>query len=183
MTKADRPTPLHEFAMRIKNVSIGSILLAAIISCTPWFVAFTVLQNATGRDLEDAYGLTSLLGILAFTLTGPVVGIGLSFPGRHQVTFWRFFGVFWLVALPILSFETLSYSSSAMSIFLPASLFAGAALKKLIAFSGLLAVGIYILFFIVLYQLSLRGPRSTVIGSVIIFGLTLITIVLRVYGK
>jgi hypothetical protein len=88
-------------------------------SVTPWIFDLAIFRNASTSDLEGDYYLTTLVGALAFIVTGPLVGIVLGrFIRDKTITFWTFAGLLFLVAVPVLGFQILAYSSSILSAFM-----------------------------------------------------------------
>ena len=86
------------------------LLVPFALSCAPWLLAALFLMVPSNpnsySDAEGAVYALAFCGALSFIGTGPLTGLMLSLLMRaDNVGFLKFVGLFWLIALPALSFE------------------------------------------------------------------------------
>lgn len=100
--------------------TVALLLLAPLaISIAAWIFDIAITYKASASDLEGDYYLTGFVGTLGFIATGPLIGATLSrLVYERKLPFSSFLLLFFLVSLPILSFQILAYSSSIFSLFM-----------------------------------------------------------------
>ena len=159
----------------------GLLAAAASISCLPWLVDLLIMPNASAQQLEGNYDLTMLLGMAAFSVTGPLTALSLTLAkSRSPVTGLQSAGIYYLVALPVLSFETFAYSSSVLPGFAWFPIYR-VGLAEQIAFSGITSLVIYALYLLILYRVSRAGLAATIVAAALLMVLTMVAFILRLF--
>ncbi len=150
----------------------GRILLLVpfALSCSAWLFSFAVFHNASNSDLEGDYYIVGFFGALSFIGTGPLTGLMLSLLMRaERVAFLKFAGLFWFIALPVLSFETLALGTSIF----PLPFFVGngpatVAIHVEMIRAAVEAVVWYAIHLAVLYPIVKRGVAATAKGAALL---------------
>jgi hypothetical protein len=159
------------------------LLVPLLASFVPWIASFTLLRDASGQDMEGAYYVCGFFAALSFLLTAPLAAIALSkiIHGGTTMSLTIFNVLFFLVSLPVISFNGVAYSASIIPLLLgfllPGDI---QSTPLLITILSGVAFGIYGLYALAMYPLAKRGLRATILGAAIIFAAGLALTVMKV---
>ncbi|HET6275374.1 MAG TPA: hypothetical protein VFE16_05465 [Candidatus Cybelea sp.] len=141
------------------------LIAPIVISVTPWVI--TLGAFVFHSDSESAIWLSGAIGIVSFFVTGPLTGLVLSRSVRDgMMKFPAFAALLFLVGLPSMSFQVVSYSASLLSAFMIAP-----SVEKPTAFlieGSFLAVAFYLIYAVVGYWRS-NSTLGSVLTAVVLF--------------
>jgi hypothetical protein len=113
--------------------------------------------------------LTTFVGAISFVVTGPLTGLLLGPYVRDDSIHARAFsGLFFLVSLPVLSFEVLAYSSSVLPLFM---IFGPWTERNMLMFYGeaaLLALATYVVYSVAMFWQVRRGFLPGLLTAVLL---------------
>ncbi len=157
---------------RSRRAMLFVLLVPFAVSCAPWLwlaVFFILPSNPNSTDAEGAGYVLLFSGALSFIGTGPLTGLMLSLLMRtERVTFLKFAGLFWLVALPVLSFECVVPGTSFLPIYLTNERWSEKFMNVDMIYSSVEAVAWYAVCLAVLYPLARRGVVATAVGFAVL---------------
>jgi hypothetical protein len=151
----------------LARVSPFWLLIPLAVSSAPWIFVSTIPRNA-GQDLEGDLFLAAFIGALSFVLAGPLAGALLGAIMRNRAFgFWGFTVLFFLVSLPVLSFQVAFYSASILPIFIGSAL-TDADMPQYMIRAALLGLCIYAIYLAILYPLAKRGVELSTAGAILL---------------
>src|SRR5579862_5221907 len=163
--------------------NIALLLLAPLaVSIAAWIFDIAVISNAkSASDLEGDYYLTTFVGAICFIATGPLIGATLSrLVYERKLPFSSFLMLFFLVSLPILSFQIVAYSSSILSLFVISDTFTVHNMTWWFVQAAVLGVIVYFVYAVILYIQAEYGVLRGRVTAVLLSAASLAVIAFRV---
>lgn len=160
--------------------AILSVLIPLAVSSMAWVFGIVLLSHTSGEDLEGFYYVTTFVGGFCFVVTGPLTGIMLSRPiYNRQISFWPFLALFVAIALPILSYQVVAYSSSILGAFAIGGPWTDRNIDSQYIQTAVLGFVWYLLYAVILYVQARRGPEKGMFVGSLLIAASIVVIFLR----